>query len=135
MSEDSRRSEPCVNAVTLLGRIGTDPEFGSTREGASALSFRMATTEVWNDKQSGERREHVEWSSIVIYAAGADTLRPMLQKGTRVHVAGSLRTRKFVDKQKAERQITEIVATRIIPLDRLRPRDSAPQQASLEETR
>jgi single-strand DNA-binding protein len=123
-----QRSEPGLNVVYLIGRIGKEPEFGYTRSQMASLRFRMATSESWKDG-SGETKEATEWHTIVQFGRGAEAMQRMLQSGTRVHVTGKLRTRKWEDKEGKDRYSTEVVADRILPVDKLKPRDAAPASA------
>ncbi len=99
-----------VNKVILLGRLGRDPEARSMQTGGKVVSFSVATSETWNDKASGERKERTQWHRVVIFneALGGIAER-FLKKGSQVYVEGQLETRKFTDKDGAERETTEVV--------------------------
>ena len=99
-----------LNRVTLIGNVGKDPEVRSAQNGDKIVSFSVATTESWNDRGSGERREKTEWHRIVIFGNGlAGVAEKYLRKGSKVMVEGALQTRKWTDQQGVERYSTEIV--------------------------
>jgi single-strand DNA-binding protein len=102
-----------VNRVFLIGNLGADPELRYTASGAAAANFRIATTEVWSDKQSGEKNERTEWHRIVAWGKLAETCGEHLRKGRQVHVEGRIRTREWEDKDGVKRYTTEIVAERV----------------------
>ena len=99
-----------VNKVILLGRLGRDPEARTMQNGGKVVSFSVATSETWNDKASGERKERTQWHRVVIYndALGGIAER-FLKKGSEVYLEGQLESRKYTDKDGAERDITEVV--------------------------
>jgi single-strand DNA-binding protein len=99
-----------VNKVILLGRLGRDPEARTMQTGGKVVSFSVATSETWNDKASGERKERTQWHRVVIFneALGGVAER-FLKKGSQVYLEGQLETRKFTDKEGAERETTEVV--------------------------
>ena len=99
-----------VNKVILLGRLGRDPEARTMQNGGKVVSFSVATSENWNDKASGERKERTQWHRVVIYneALGGIAER-FLKKGSEVYLEGQLETRKYTDKDGAERETTEVV--------------------------
>ncbi len=99
-----------VNKVILLGRLGRDPEARSMPSGGKVVSFSVATSETWNDKASGERKERTQWHRVVIFneALGGIAER-FLKKGSEVYLEGAMETRKFTDKDGAERETTEVV--------------------------
>ena len=99
-----------LNRVTLIGNLGKDPEVRNTQGGDKIVSFSVATTESWNDRSSGERREKTEWHRVVIFGNGlAGVAEKYLRKGSKVFVEGSLQTRKCTDQENVERYSTEIV--------------------------
>ena len=99
-----------VNKVILVGNLGADPEIRRTQDGRSIANFNVATSESWRDKSSGERREKTEWHRIVIFNEGlAKIAEQYLKKGSKVYVEGQLQTRKWTDKDGAERYSTEVV--------------------------
>lgn len=98
-----------VNQVTILGALGRDPETKSFQNGGKVCNLRIATSESWKDKQSGERKEKTEWHSVAIFGPLADIAERYLRKGSKVFVQGKLQTRKWQDNQGADRYTTEIV--------------------------
>ena len=98
-----------LNKVTLMGNLGADPEILSSQSG-QFCKFRMATSERWQDKQSGEWREKAEWHNVVIYAERlVKRAEKYLKKGTTVYLEGALQTRKWKDKDDNDRWSTEVV--------------------------
>lgn len=99
-----------VNRVTLVGNLGADPEIKRTQDGRPIVNLRVATSESWRDKQSGERREKTEWHRVVVFNEGlAKVCEQYMQKGTTVYVEGKLRTREWEDQQGQKRYATEVV--------------------------
>ena len=99
-----------VNKVTILGNLGRDPEVRSFQNGGKICNLRVATSETWRDKQSGERKERVEWHSISIMVEGlVNVAEQYLRKGSKVYIEGQLETRKWQDQSGADRYSTEIV--------------------------
>ncbi|WP_124298067.1 single-stranded DNA-binding protein, partial [Acetobacter pasteurianus] len=85
-----------VNKVTLVGNLGKDPDVRTTQGGAKIVSFSLATSDTWNDKSSGEKRERTEWHRVVIFNERlADVAERFLRKGRKVYLEGSLQTRKW----------------------------------------
>lgn len=102
-----------VNKVILIGRLGRDPETRTVQNGSKTTSFSIATSETWNDKASGERKEKTQWHRIVIWNDKlGEIAERYLKKGSSVYIEGSLESRKFTDKDGAEREITEVVIGR-----------------------
>jgi single-strand DNA-binding protein len=102
-----------VNKVILVGNLGRDPETRYNPEGAAICNISVATTDVWKDKASGERQERTEWHRVVFFNRLAEIAGEYLKKGSQVYVEGSLRTRKWQDKEGQDRYTTEIVADRM----------------------
>jgi single-strand DNA-binding protein len=99
-----------VNKVILVGNLGRDPEVRSMQSGGRLANFSIATSETWNDKQSGERKERTQWHRIVIYNDRlVDVAEKYLRKGMKVYIEGALESRQFTDKAGAERETTEVV--------------------------
>lgn len=100
-----------VNKVILIGNLGADPEIRKTSDGKPIANLRVATSESWKDKQSGERREKTEWHRVVIFSEGLCRIAEQyLKKGSKIYVEGQLQTRKWNDKESGqERYSTEIV--------------------------
>jgi single-strand DNA-binding protein len=102
-----------VNKVILVGNLGRDPEVRNTQDGSKIVNLALATSETWNDKASGERKERTEWHRVVIFNDRvADVAERFLKKGAKVYVEGSLQTRKWTDQGGQERYTTEIVIGR-----------------------
>ena len=99
-----------VNKVILVGNLGADPETRYTASGDAVCNIRLATTESWKDKNSGEKREITEWHRVVFYRKLAEIVGQYLKKGSSVYVEGRIRTRKWQDKEGQERYTTEIEA-------------------------
>lgn len=100
-----------VNKVILIGNVGQDPETRAMPSGRSVVNLRLATSESWRDKQTGEQKEQTEWHTVVMFDRLAEIAAEYLRKGSQVYIEGSLRTRKWQDKQSgADRYSTEIVA-------------------------
>ncbi|HML42147.1 MAG: single-stranded DNA-binding protein [Hyphomicrobium zavarzinii] len=99
-----------VNKVILVGNLGRDPEIRRTQDGRPIANLRIATSETWKDRNSGERREKTEWHSVVIFNENlCKVAEQYLRKGSKVYVEGQLQTRKWQDQQGQERYSTEVV--------------------------
>lgn len=99
-----------VNKVILIGNCGADPEIRRTQDGRAIANIRLATSESWRDRTSGERREKVEWHTIVIFnEALAKIVEQYVKKGAKIYVEGQLQTRKWQDTQGNDRYSTEVV--------------------------
>jgi single-strand DNA-binding protein len=108
-----------VNKVILIGNLGADPEVRRTQDGRAVANLRVATTESWRDKATGERREKTEWHRVVIFSEGLAKLAERhLKKGSKVYLEGQLQTRKWKDKDNVERYTTEVVLLQLTMLDR-----------------
>ena len=107
-----------VNKVILIGNLGADPETRYMTNGDAVANVRLATTESWKDKSSGERREVTEWHRVVFYRKLAEIVGEYLKKGASVYIEGRIRTRKWQDKDGQERYTTEIEATAMQMLGR-----------------
>jgi single-strand DNA-binding protein len=102
-----------VNKVILVGNLGKDPEVRNTQDGSKIVNLTLATSETWNDRASGERKEKTEWHRVVIFNdRTADVAEKFLKKGAKIYVEGSLQTRKWTDQQGQERFTTEVVIGR-----------------------
>ncbi|MDQ2805096.1 MAG: single-stranded DNA-binding protein [Pseudomonadota bacterium] len=102
-----------VNKVILVGNLGKDPEVRTTQAGLKIVNFTLATSDTWNDKASGERKERTEWHRVVIFSEHlAGIAERFLRKGRKAYVEGSLQTRKWTDQSGQERYTTEIVIDR-----------------------
>jgi single-strand DNA-binding protein len=99
-----------VNKVILVGNLGADPEVRRTQDGRPIVNLRVATSESWRDKNTGERREKTEWHRVVIFSEGlAKIAEQYLKKGSKVYLEGALQTRKWQDKDGQDRYSTEVV--------------------------
>ena len=99
-----------LNKVTLIGNVGKEPEIRLTQEGKEIVTFPLATTGNWKDKNSGERREKTEWHRIVVFIpALVNIIKNYINKGTRVYIEGSLQTREWNDQTGIKKYTTEIV--------------------------
>ena len=99
-----------VNKVILIGNLGADPEIRRTQDGRPIANLRVATSESWRDKATGERREKTEWHRVVIFNEGlCKIVEQYLKKGSKVYLEGALQTRKWTDQQGVERYSTEVV--------------------------
>ncbi|MBK8011539.1 MAG: single-stranded DNA-binding protein [Deltaproteobacteria bacterium] len=101
-----------INKVFLIGNLGADPEVRFTASSSAVANFRIATTDVWNDK-NGQRQERTEWHRIVVWGKQAEHCGEYLKKGRSVHVEGRIQTREWEDKEGSKRYTTEIVADRV----------------------
>jgi len=102
-----------VNKVILVGNLGADPEVRRTQDGRPIVNLRVATSENWRDKNSGERKEKTEWHRVVIFSEGlCRVAEQYLKKGSKVYLEGQLQTRKWTDKDGAEKYTTEVVLSR-----------------------
>lgn len=98
-----------VNKVILIGNLGADPEVKSFQNGGRIANLRIATSESWKDRQSGERKERTEWHNVVIQSEGlVGVVERYLRKGSKVYIEGSLRTRKWQDQSGNDRYTTEV---------------------------
>lgn len=128
-----------INKVILIGNLGSDPEVRYMPSGDAMATLNIATSESWKDKQSGETQERTEWHRVVFFKRLAEIAGEYLRKGSKVYIEGSLRTRKWQDKNGQERYTTEIVANEMQMLDSRsggsanfeprEPRQQRPQEA------
>jgi single-strand DNA-binding protein len=99
-----------VNKVILIGNLGADPEIRRTQDGRPIANLRIATSETWRDKATGERKEKTEWHRVVIFNEGLCKIAEQyLRKGAKVYLEGQLQTRKWQDQQGQDRYSTEVV--------------------------
>lgn len=98
-----------VNKVILIGNVGADPEIRNTKDGKEVANLRMATSETWKDKATGERMEKTEWHQVVAFGGVVGIIKSYVKKGSKIYVEGSLQTRKWQDKSGADKYTTEIV--------------------------
>jgi single-strand DNA-binding protein len=107
-----------VNKVILIGNLGVDPEVRYMPNGNAVANLRIATSETWKDQQTGQIQERTEWHTVVLYRRLAEIAGEYLKKGSKVYIEGSLRTRKWQDKNGQDRYTTEIIANDMQMLDR-----------------
>lgn len=115
-----------VNKVFLIGHLGKNPEVRHLPSGGAVANVTLATSERWKDKQTGEQQERTEWHQVVFYGRLAEIVGEYLRKGAPAYIEGSLRTRKWQDKNGTDRYTTEIVAAEMQMLGG--KRDGAPAQ-------
>jgi single-strand DNA-binding protein len=102
-----------VNKVILIGNVGRDPEVRTSQDGTKIVNFTLATSETWNDRGSGERKERTEWHRVVVFNERiGDVVEKYVRKGSKVYVEGSLQTRKWTDQSGQEKYTTEVVIGR-----------------------
>src|ERR1700676_5286048 len=100
-----------INKVILIGHLGADPETRAMPSGVSVANMRIATTESWKDKQSGEQQERTEWHNVALFGRLGEIAAEYLRKGSQVYIEGRLRTRKWQDKEGRDRYTPEIIAS------------------------
>jgi single-strand DNA-binding protein len=99
-----------INKVILIGNLGRDPESRSFQNGGKVVNLRLACSETWKDRTTGERKEKTEWVSVAIFNEGlANTAEKYLRKGSKVYIEGKLQTRKWQDQSGADKYVTEVV--------------------------
>lgn len=106
-----------INKVILIGNLGQDPELRYMPQGGAVCNLTVATSESWNDKNTGERKEQTEWHRVVVYQRLAEIAAEYLRKGSKVYLEGKLHTRKWQDNQGVDRYTTEIVVNELQMLD------------------
>jgi len=106
-----------INKVILIGNLGADPETRAMPSGMTVANINVATSENWKDKQSGENKERTEWHKVALFGRLGEIAGEYLKKGSKVYIEGSLRTRKWQDKQGNDRYTTEIIANEMQMLD------------------
>jgi single-strand DNA-binding protein len=99
-----------INKVILVGNLGADPESRAMPSGSSVTNFRIATSESWKDKNTGDKQERTEWHNISTFGKLAEICAEYLRKGSKVYIEGKLRTRKWQDKDGNDRYSTEVIA-------------------------
>lgn len=117
-----------LNKVLLIGNLGADPETRYTTSGDAVTNIRLATTETWKDKQSGEQKEATEWHRVVFYNRLAEVAGQYLKKGSQVYIEGKVKTRKWQDKDGQDRYTTEVQASEMKMLGGRRDGESGNQQ-------
>ncbi len=106
-----------INKVILIGNLGADPEVRFMPSGDAATTLSIATSEAWKDKQTGETKERTEWHKVALFKRLAEIAGEYLKKGSKVYIEGSLRTRKWQDKNGADHYTTEVVGAELQMLD------------------
>jgi single-strand DNA-binding protein len=106
-----------INKVILIGNLGADPESRYTPSGGAIVKLRLATSENWKDKNTGDMQERTEWHTVKLFGKLAETAAEYLRKGSKVYIEGSLRTDKWQDNEGRDRYTTEIVARDMQMLD------------------
>jgi len=106
-----------LNKTLLIGRLGQDPQISFMPSGKAVANFTMATSETWNDKDTGEKKEKTEWHKIVLFDRKAEIAEKYISKGSQVYIEGKLQTREWEDKDGNRRFTTEIVGQNIQMLD------------------
>lgn len=121
-----------INKAIIIGRLGKDPQINTFTNGGKVASFTVATSETWNDKTTGERKERTEWHNIVINNPALVTLaEKYLKKGSQAYIEGTIRTREYTDQNGLKRYVTEIV---VAPFNgEIMLLDSKPTQAAPAE--
>ena len=117
-----------INKVILVGNLGADPETRYMPSGSAVTNIRVATTESWKDKDTGDQQERTEWHSVAFFGRLAEIVAEYLRKGSQVYIEGKLRTRKWQDRDGNDRWSTEVVANEMQMLGG-RPGSNAPAQA------
>jgi len=107
-----------VNKVILVGNLGADPETRATGGGTSVTNVRLATSENWTDRNSGERQERTEWHRVTFFGRQAEVAQQYLRKGSKVYIEGRIQTDKWQDKEGQDRYTTQIIAREMQMLDR-----------------
>lgn len=117
-----------VNKVTIIGNLGNDPEVRYMPQGGAVANFTVATSESWTDKNTNEKREETEWHKIVVYGRLAEIVGEYLRKGSKVYLEGKLKTRKWQDKDGADKYTTEIICNEMQMLDGVSGQQQKPAQ-------
>ena len=105
-----------VNKVILIGHLGQDPQSRAMPSGKAVVNLRLATSDQWRDKQTGENKEATEWHNVVMFDRLAEIAAEYLRKGSQIYVEGRLKTRKWQDKEGKDRYTTEIIANEMTML-------------------
>lgn len=127
-----------LNKVTLIGNLGRDPEIRTTGEGKEIANLSLATTDIWKDRVTGEKKEKTEWHRVVIFNEGlVSVVKSYVKKGSKLYIEGSLQTRKWNDNSGQEKYTTEIVLqnfnSQLILLDRKNSTNSSLQDSGQSE--
>ena len=117
-----------VNKVILIGNLGQEPDIRTTNSGSQIANLSLATSEAWNDKNTGEKVEKTEWHRVVAFGRLAEIIGQHLHKGSKVYIEGKLQTRKWQDNNGIDRYTTEIVASELQMLDSRGQQSGQPHQ-------
>jgi single-strand DNA-binding protein len=120
-----------INKVILVGNLGADPESRTMPSGSAVTNIRVATSESWKDKDTGDQQERTEWHNVAFFGRLAEVAGEYLRKGSQVYVEGKLRTRKWQDRDGNDRWTTEVIANEMQMLGG-RPGSGAPVQAQAQ---
>jgi single-strand DNA-binding protein len=123
-----------VNKVILIGNLGADPETRYSSSGSALCTIKVATSEQWKDKQTGEKQERTEWHRVKFFGKLAEIAGEYLKKGATVYIEGSIRTDKYTDKQRVERYATDIIANEMQMLGGKREAAPQPQRQARQTT-
>lgn len=125
-----------VNKVILIGNLGKDPEVRRLESGAVVASFPIATSEIYNDKNTGEKKEITDWHDIVVWRGLAEIVEKYIRKGTKIYIEGKLKKRSWKDKEGNMRYSTEVVGDELTILSRPDSQDKkqAPYQTNNANT-
>lgn len=118
-----------INKVILIGNLGADPDMRSMPSGDPVANLSLATSEAWNDKQTGEKREKTEWHRVIAFGKLAEIIGQYCRKGSKLYIEGRLQTRKWTDNQGVEKFSTEIIANDMQMLDSRGDNDYQQQSA------
>lgn len=124
-----------VNKAIILGNLGNDPEMRYMPNGEPVANISIATSETWNDKNTGEKREKTEWHRVVAYRRTAEIIGQYTRKGSKLYVEGKLQTRKWTDNNGVDRYTTEIIADSVQLLDSRRDDQGGYQQQGYQQQR
>lgn len=117
-----------LNKAQIIGHLGADPETRYMPSGKPVTNFRVATSETWKDKETGDKKEKTEWHSIIAFDRLGEIVAEYTRKGSQIYVEGKLQTRKWQDKEGKDRYTTEIIAQQIQLLTKPEPKPAAPAQ-------
>jgi single-strand DNA-binding protein len=123
-----------VNKVILVGRLGAEPESRAFPNGGSICNLRLATSESWKDKQTGERKERTEWHRVTLNNRLGEIAQQYLHKGSQVYIEGRIQTRKWQDQSGQDRYSTEIVGNEMTMLDSKGAGAGAPQGGGYQQS-